>query len=192
MRKFIYFFLLVATLGITGCNKNKAENVPSSKETETIEKEESKKDESNIDDSKKEESKNEQPKEEETKEEAKAPVGYDPQRVVSLVITKCEAGGMITTEHNLQNLLNEGKITKEEYDEYYPLDGLDNSYYSVFVNSDLNKASTSSNKLLGIEEAIADYIASMLLTESHSIFSIKHTGTYSMNGETFYEFRCYR
>lgn len=67
-------------------------------------------------------------------------VSYSPEKVVSLAISKCQAGGMVTTEQHLKDNLNAGKITKEEYDEYYPLDGLEDSYYSVFVNVDLNKA----------------------------------------------------
>ena len=49
---------------------------------------------------------------------------------------------MITTQQNLQNHLNDGSITQEEYNEYYPYDGMEGSYYSVFVETDLNKAST--------------------------------------------------
>ena len=47
---------------------------------------------------------------------------------------------MITTQQNLQNHLNDGSITQEEYNEYYPYDGMEGSYYSVFVETDLNKA----------------------------------------------------
>lgn len=148
---------------------------------------------------KEEDKKKEQPKKEDDKEkEPEKPkpeeksVGYNANNVVSLAIAKCEAGGMITTEHNLKNLLDQGKITKEEYNEYYPLDGLEDSYYSVFVNIDLNKAATTSGRLLGSEEGIADYIAGMLLLESNPIFNIRNVGTYKTGGETFYEFRCYR
>lgn len=119
-------------------------------------------------------------------------VSYSPDRVVSLAISKCQAGGMVTTEQNLLNNLNAGKITQEEYDEYYPLDGLEDSYYSVFVNVDLNKAATTSGRALGSEEAIAKYIADMLLLESDNVFNIRYTGTTKTSGETFYEFRCYR
>lgn len=119
-------------------------------------------------------------------------VSYSPDRVASLAISKCQAGGMVTTEQNLKDNLNAGKITKEEYDEYYPLDGLEESYYSVFVNDDLNKAATTSGRALGSEEAIAQYIADMLLLESDSVFNIRYTGTTKTSGETFYEFRCYR
>ena len=125
------------------------------------------------------------------KSEQKA-VSYSPDRVVSLAISKCQAGGMVTTEQNLKDNLNAGKITHEEYDEYYPLDGLEESYYSVFVNVDLNKAATTSGRALGSEEAIAQYIADMLLLESDSVFNIRYTGTTKTSGETFYEFRCYR
>ncbi len=117
---------------------------------------------------------------------------YDPYNVVSLAIGKCQAGGMITTEQNLNANLAAGKITKEEYDEYYPLDGLENSYYSVFVETDLNKASTMSGQRLTSEDAIATYIADMLLLESAPVFNIRYTGVYTTGGENFYEFRCYR
>ena len=68
-----------------------------------------------------------------------ASVAYSPQNVVSLATAKCQAGGMITTQQNLQNHLNDGSITQEEYNEYYPYDGMEGSYYSVFVETDLNK-----------------------------------------------------
>jgi hypothetical protein len=139
---------------------------------------------------KKETPKKEEPKKEEPKEE-KA-VGYSADKVVSLVVSKCEAGGMITTEHNLDRLLADGSITKEDYDDCYPLDGLENSYYSVFVNVDLNKASTTSGRALRSEGEIADYIAGMLLLESDSIFNIRNAGVTKNGGESFYEFRCYR
>lgn len=119
-------------------------------------------------------------------------VSYSPEKVVSLAISKCQAGGMVTTEQHLKDNLNAGKITQEEYDEYYPLDGLEDSYYSVFVNVDLNKAATTSGRTLGSEEEIAQYIADMLLLESDSVFNIRYTGTTKTSGETFYEFRCYR
>ena len=69
---------------------------------------------------------------------------------------------------------------------------MEDSYYSVFVNVDLNKAATTSGRALGSEEAIAKYIADMLLLESDNVFNIRHTGTTKTSGETFYEFRCYR
>lgn len=72
------------------------------------------------------------------------------------------------------------------------VDGLEDSYYSVFVNTDLNKAATTSGRALGSEEAIAQHIADMLLLESDSVFNIRYTGTTKTSGETFYEFRCYR
>lgn len=39
---------------------------------------------------------------------------------------------------------------------------MENSYYSVFVETDLSKASTISGELLGSEDAIANYIAEMM------------------------------
>ena len=127
-------------------------------------------------------------------EESETPesVIYDPYQVVNMVITKCETGGMITTEDNLANLLAEGKITQAEYDEYYPLDGLEGSYYSVFVETDLNIASDIVGNKLGSVDGIADYIAGMLLLETQPIFNITYAGIYTHNGVDFYEFRCHR
>lgn len=117
---------------------------------------------------------------------------YDPYQVVNMVIAKCETGGMITTEDNLANLLAEGKITQAEYDEYYPLDGLEGSYYSVFVETDLNIASDIVGNKLGSVEKIADYIAGTLLLETQPIFNVTYAGIYTHNGVDFYEFRCHR
>ena len=173
-------------------DENKKANENSSSDTQ--------KSEEQPKDAKSEPSYEQQPKPEENSKPEEKPepksepqaVSYSPDRVVSLAISKCQAGGMVTTEQNLKDNLNAGKITKEEYDEYYPLDGLEDSYYSVFVNVDLNKAATTSGRALGSEDAIAQYIADMLLLESDSVFNIRYTGTTKTSGETFYEFRCYR
>ncbi len=117
-------------------------------------------------------------------------VSYSPDNVVSLATSKCIAGGMIRTTDNLDNLLANGSITQEEYNDYYPYDGL--GYYSVFVETDMNKASTTSGRLLGSEDGIADYIAGMLLLESNPYFLIEYAGTTDSGGQSFYEFRCYR
>ena len=117
---------------------------------------------------------------------------YNPQNVVSLATAKCQAGGMITTQQNLDNLLVAGKITQEEYNEYYPYDGMEQSYYSVFVETDLNTASTLSGKRLPTEDAIAEYIAGMLLLENNPVFYIRYEGIYTTGGTDFYEFRCHR
>ena len=191
-------------------NKPSEEKTAENKQSEENKSSDSQKSEKQPKDTKSEPASEQQPKpEENTKAEEKTEekpepkpepkpkpepqeVSYNPDRVVSLAISKCQAGGMVTTEQNLLNNLNAGKITKEEYDEYYPLDGLEDSYYSVFVNVDLNKAATTSGRTLGSEEEIAQYIADMLLLESDSVFNIRYTGTTKTSGETFYEFRCYR
>ena len=125
-----------------------------------------------------------------TEAPAPAEVSYSPGNVVSLATSKCQAGGMIKTTDNLANLLAQGQITEGEYNEYYPYDGL--GYYSVFVETDLNKAATTSGRLLGSEDAIATYIADMLLLESNPYFLIEYGGVTNSGGQDFYEFRCYR
>lgn len=169
-------------------DSQKSEEQPKDTKSEPASEQQPKPEENSKSEEKLEEKPVEKP---EPKPEPKA-VSYSPDRVVSLAISKCQAGGMVTTEQHLKNNLNAGKITQEEYDEYYPLDGLEDSYYSVFVNVDLNKAATTSGRALGSEEEIAQYIADMLLLESEPIFNIRHTGTNQTSGETFYEFRCYR
>lgn len=166
-------------------------------------KEETEPAQSSTDVPKQEEAKQEEAKQEETKPECDAKpeetkqqeqtvtaLPYNPVSVCSQAVAKCQAGGMITTTDNLASLLAEGKITQEEYNSYYPYDGL--GYYSVFVETDLNKASTTSGRKLSSEEEIADYIAGMMLLETEPVFNIEYAGVYNLNGTDFYEFRCYR
>lgn len=127
-----------------------------------------------------------------TEEAENAFVAYDPNYVVALATEKTKSYGKILVWENLDRLLAEGKITQEEYDEYYPYDGLEDSYYSVFVETDLNKASTISGSLLGSEEGIADYIAGMLALETGPYFAISYAGIYEGTNGDFYEFRCHR
>ncbi len=117
-------------------------------------------------------------------------VGYDADRVARLAVEKCKAAGMISLPENLDRLLAEGKITQEEYNEYYPYDGC--GYYSVFVETNLNLASTISGERLCSEEEIADYIAGMMVLEVEPYFYIECAGVYQGNNVEFYEFRCYR
>lgn len=124
--------------------------------------------------------------EETTEAPPQTTVSYSPQNVVLLATSKCISGGMIKVTDYLDELLASGSITQEEYDDYYPYDGL--GYYSVFVETDLNAASTTSGRKLGSEQGIADYIADMLLLEREPYFLIEYCG----ESGGFYEFRCYR
>ena len=129
----------------------------------------------------------EQPTEAPTEVQA---VAYDPYEVVSLATAKAKAYGKISIPEDLDNMLANGEITKEEYDEYYPYDGA--GYYSVFVETDLNQAATTSGRKLGSVDGIASYIAEMLSLETGPYFYIEYAGVHSINGTDFYEFRCYR
>lgn len=117
-------------------------------------------------------------------------VAYNPNEVVSLATEKTKAYGKISIPEDLDNMLANGEITKEEYDEYYPYDGA--GYFSVFVETDLNQAATTSGRKLGSVDGIASYIAEMLSLETVPYFYIEYAGVYSINGKDFYEFRCYR
>ena len=117
-------------------------------------------------------------------------VEYSPQEVVRLATEKTKAHGKILLTENLDRLLSEGKISKEEYDAYYPYDGA--GYYSVFVETDLNEARTTSGTLLHSVDGIATYVAEMLALEPGPYFLIEYVGVYQLNGTDFYEFRCYR
>lgn len=119
-------------------------------------------------------------------------ISYSPKQVVKLAKLRCKEQGMVTTVEHLKDNLNKGKITEEEYLEYYPLDGLEDSYYSVFVNVDLKKARTTGGRRLKSAESIAKYIADMMLLEEDQIFNIRYVGKVKSSGEQFYEFRCYR
>ncbi len=133
----------------------------------------------------------EQPKEQPTEAPAEVEtVAYDPYEVVSLATAKTKAYGKISIPEDLDNMLANGEITKEEYDEYYPYDGA--GYYSVFVETDLNQAATTSGRKLGSVDGIASYIAEMISLETGPYFYIEYAGVHSINGTDFYEFRCYR
>ena len=119
-------------------------------------------------------------------------VAYDPNYIVALCNEKIKAYGKILIWENLDSLLAEGKITQEEYNEYYPFDGMENSYYSVFVETDLSKASTISGRSLRTEEEIADYIVGMLALETGDVVAVSYAGIYKGNHYDFYEFRCHR
>lgn len=117
-------------------------------------------------------------------------VAYNPQEVVSLATAKAKAGGKLILSEELDRKLSEGVITQEEYQEYYPYDGT--GYYSVFVETDLNRASTTSGRTLGSVDGIAQYLADMLLLEAVPSVGIEYAGVYTLNGSQFYEFRCHR
>lgn len=170
----------------------KDETEPAQGSTDMPKQEETKQEETKPEETKPEETKPEETKPDETKqqEQTVTAVSYDPVSVCSQAVAKCQAGGMITTTDNLASLLAEGRITQEEYNSYYPYDGL--GYYSVFVETDLNEASTTSGRKLGSVDGIADYIAGMMLLETEPVFYIEYAGVYNLNGTDFYEFRCYR
>lgn len=173
--------------------ERKEEAEPAQSSADMPKQEETKQEETEPEEAKTEcEAKQEETEPEETKqqEQTVTAVSYNPVSVCSQAVAKCQAGGMITTTDNLANLLAEGNITQEEYNSYYPYDGL--GYYSVFVETDLNKASTTSGRKLGSEDEIADYIAGMMLLETEPVFNIEYAGVYNLNGTDFYEFRCYR
>lgn len=136
--------------------------------------------------------------EKEKEQPAKAPaepekpetVEYNPNEVVSLATAKTKAYGKISIPEDLDQMLAAGEITQAEHDEYYPYDGA--GYYSVFVETDLNQAATTSGRKLGSVEGIADYIAEMLSLESGPYFYIEYAGVTSTGGTEYYEFRCYR
>ena len=117
-------------------------------------------------------------------------ISYEPQNIVMLATEKVKAKGKMTLTDNLDRLLAEGSITQEEYNEYYPYDGA--GYYSVFMETNLNEAKTTSGQKLTSEDEIAQYIADMLALEAGPYFLIEYAGVYTTGGTDFYEFRCYR
>ena len=90
---------------------------------------------------------------------------------------------LLEIKENLENGANKQDIFEEfHFDEYY----------SVFVETDLNQAATTSGRKLGSVDGIASYIAEMLSLETGPYFYIEYAGVHSINGTDFYEFRCYR
>lgn len=118
-------------------------------------------------------------------------VNYSPQNVVALATSKTKAAGKVLLTENLDNLLANGQISQEEYNEYYPYDGA--GYYSVFVDTNMAEArSVSGTTSFNSEDEIAQYISDMLVLENGPYFLIEYAGTYDYYGKQCYEFRCYR
>lgn len=118
-------------------------------------------------------------------------INYSPENVVALATAKTKAAGKVLLTENLDNLLANGQITQEEYNEYYPYDGA--GYYSVFVDSNMAEArSVSGTTSFHSEDEIAQYISDMLVLETGPYFLIEYAGIYDYYGKICYEFRCYR
>ena len=64
-----------------------------------------------------------QPAPEATQPQQPSRVEYSPQNVVALATAKTKAAGKVLLTENLDNLLANGQISQEEYNEYYPYDG---------------------------------------------------------------------
>ena len=104
-------------------------------------------------------------------------------------------GARLINDTNGNGVWDTGNYAEKRQPEmvyYYPYDGMEGSYYSVFVETDLNKASTIDGQRLSSEDAIAEYIASMLLLETDPVFYISYDGVYTTGGTDYYEFRCHR
>lgn len=64
--------------------------------------------------------------------------------------------------------------------------------YAAVVDKIPTMASTIDGQRLSSEDAIAEYIASMLLLETDPVFYISYDGVYTTGGTDYYEFRCHR
>lgn len=132
-------------------------------------------------------------KEKKPKKNTKKTVGgkYSPKKVAFLSNSRIKKGGKTLLSEDMDRGLREGRISKEDYEMYYPYNGT--GYYSVFVETDLRRASTISGRRLKSESAIAKYIADMMLLEEDSFVEVEYAGVYkTKNGNRFYEFRCHR
>ncbi len=176
--------------------KDTKEDDSKNSSTDNSKKEDSKKDEGEPSSQVVEDKPTEKPAEKPIEEVAPAKdeepvfVSYDPQSVVSLATAKTKGYGKISIPEDLDRMLANGEITKEVYDQCYPYDGA--GYYSVFVETNLAEASTTSGSKLETVDGIASYISGMLGTSPPTYFYIEYTGTSTVGGKEFYEFRCYR
>ena len=118
-------------------------------------------------------------------------IEYDPDRVCALATSICEQEGLRTTADSMDEMLANGLISKEEYDEFYPYAGA--GYLGVFIETDLSTACTITGRRLSSEQAIAEYLAEVMISEAtDEYFYIECAGIYVHHGVSMYEFRCYR
>lgn len=137
---------------------------------------------------------NETTTEQETTEEettSNTVIEYNPDRVCALATAICEEAGLKTTADSMDEMLANGLISQEEYDEFYPYAGA--GYLGVFLETDLSIACTITGRKLSSEQAIAEYLAEVMISEAtDEFFFIECAGIYVHNGVPMYEFRCYR
>ncbi|MBP3339071.1 MAG: hypothetical protein J6L69_06685 [Lachnospiraceae bacterium] len=118
-------------------------------------------------------------------------IEYNPDRVCALATAICEEAGLKTTADSMDEMLANGLISQEEYDEFYPYAGA--GYLGVFLETDLSIACTITGRKLSSEQAIAEYLAEVMISEAtDEFFFIECAGIYIHNGVPMYEFRCYR
>lgn len=125
-----------------------------------------------------------------TRQEATEVISYNPQTVVNLVTAKMKANGRIYIPDNLSQMLAEGSITQEEYNEYYPTDGTGWFEYSVDTNLANNYIY---GQLLDTEKKIAEDITGQYMVETNmTYFYIEYNRTEMYGSKQIYVFRCYR
>ena len=123
-----------------------------------------------------------------------ASVAYSPQKCCVTCNSKVSGRRDDYHTENLQNHLNDSSITQgKEYNEYYPYDGMEGSYYSVFVETDLNKASTIDGHC-GYHLRMQSQIYCKYVTFWKQIrYSTSVMMEFTRQAvQTYYEFRCHR
>lgn len=116
---------------------------------------------------------------------------YDPNKVVAIANQKLKERGLTLLPEEMDRALADGRLTKEEYDAYYPTAG--SGYWMLTVNCNLNEArDVSGTTQFHNESDIADYIAGMTVGNNVSYGYIVYGGTTDFAGKTLYMFYCYR
>lgn len=125
-----------------------------------------------------------------TKKKAKKYVSYNPKKVVKLATKKVKKLGKVYIPDDLKAKLKDGRITKEEYKEYYPTDGV--GWMAIYVDTNLKQARSVSGTRLKSENAIANYIARIYSTFPQEKFYIEYHGKEKYGSKKCYVFYCYR
>ncbi len=120
-----------------------------------------------------------------------AVIEYSPDRVCALATTICQQTGLRKSSDGMDESLANDTISIEEYEMFYPYAGL--GYLGVFFETDLSEACTITGRKLSSEQAIAEYLAEIVISEAMGeYFYIECAGVYIHHGIPMYEFRCYR
>ena len=114
---------------------------------------------------------------------------FNMDRVVDLAMKKAASKGIGTVEEWMEQRVNEGKMSYEEYTLLSP-SGKGDYFCAVFETSGKNFF-TCDGETLDSEDAIAEYLVNRFITDDVENCYFENNGIFTIGGKSYHEIRCY-